>query len=119
MSRAGKITAGSDKRGRGGRILRVCKFVVWFGLMAGLGILVGCFIHGKRVNQPTIMSGVAFVRAFPYGEYVVGTIETAVFSYQEKKHLDEYLKEHTDIKINQEVLEKHKELYREQAPSRR
>ncbi len=93
-------------------MLRIAKYVVWFGCMAALGILVGCFIHGKRVNQPTIMSGVAFVRALPYGERVVGSIETAVFSYQEGKALEEYREKYKgNIKINPEVLKKHKELY--------
>ena len=99
-------------------MLRIAKYLVWFGLMAGLGILVGCFIHGKRVNQPTIMSGVAFVRALPYGEHVVGMIETAVFSYQERKALQDYTEKHKgNIKLNPEVLKKHKELYGDQSGS--
>lgn len=97
-------------------MLRIAKYVVWFGLMAGLGVLLGCFIHGKRVNQPTVMSGVAFVRALPYGEHVVGAIETAVFSYQEKRAYEDYKKKHKgNIKINPEVLKKHKEIYNEEA----
>lgn len=100
-------------------MMRVAKYVIWFGCMAGLGILLGCFIHGKRVNQPTLMSGVAFVRAFPYGERVVGMIETTVFSYQEKKALERFKEKHKgNIKIDPEVLKKHKDLYGESARKR-
>ncbi len=74
--------------------LKVSKFVIWFGAMAGIGILLGCYIHGNRVNQTTVMSGVAFVREMPYGEHIVGNIETTVFSWQEKRDLDDYLKKH-------------------------
>ena len=91
---------------------KTVKFCTWFGLMAGLGILIGCYIHGTRVNQPTIMSGVAFVRALPYGEYTVGIIETTVFSYQEKKALRDFKDKHKgNIKIDPEVQKKHKNLY--------
>jgi hypothetical protein len=93
-------------------IFSFLKYGLWFGLMAGLGIILGCYIHAGRVNQTTVMSGVAFVREMPYGEHVVGHIETAVFGYMEKKHLENYLEEHQgNIKINPEVLEQHKDLY--------
>ena len=95
-------------------MLRILKYVVYFVFLAGLGILLGCYIHGVRSNQPTIMSGVAFVRELPYGERVVGIIETAVFSYQERKNFESYQEKHKgEIRIDPEVLKKHKELYRE------
>jgi hypothetical protein len=95
-------------------MLRKLIYVVWFVGMAGLGIILGCFIHGGRVNQTTVMSGVAFVRELPYGERVVGYIETGVFSYQEKKDLETYLDKHKgQIQINPEVLKQHEKLYRD------
>ena len=99
-------------------MLKALKYIVWFSFLAGLGILLGCFIHGWRVNQPTIMSGVAFVRELPYGEKTVGYIETAVFSWQEKRDLQRFQEEHKDIKIDPEVMKKHEELYRKGAASR-
>jgi hypothetical protein len=95
-------------------MLKVLKYVVWFVLMAGIGVVLGCFIHGYRVNQPTLMSGVAFVREFPYGEHIVGYIETTVFSYQEKRDLEQFMEKHKgQIKIDPEVLKRHQHLYGE------
>ncbi|MGB9618213.1 MAG: hypothetical protein ACP5M0_13215 [Desulfomonilaceae bacterium] len=92
-------------------------YVIWFLGMAGIGVVLGCFIHATRVNQTTLMSGVAFVRELPYGEQIVGLIETTVFSYQEKKELERYREEHAGkIQIDPEVLKKHKDLYRESHP---
>lgn len=100
-------------------VFRAIKYIVWFGLMAGIGILLGCFIHGQRTNQPTIMSGVAFVRELPQGERIVGSIETWVFSYEEKKSLEEYQEKHKgQIQIDPEVLKKHKDLYRQSGASK-
>lgn len=82
--------------------------------LSGIGILLGCYIHAVRVNQTTLMSGVAFVRELPYGEQVVGFVETTVFSYQEKKNLETFKKKHEgQIQIDPEVLKRHKELYRD------
>ena len=82
--------------------------------MAGIGILVGCFIHGQRTNQPTIMSGVAFVRELPQGERIVGEIETWWFTRKETEDLKEYQEKHKgNIQIDPEVLKKHKDLYRQ------
>jgi hypothetical protein len=95
-------------------MLRILKYAVYFVFLAGVGILLGCYIHGLRSNQPTIMSGVAFVRELPYGEQIVGRIETTVFSYQEEKDLKRYQEEHKgQIKIDPEILKKHQELYRQ------
>ncbi len=95
-------------------MLRIVKYIVYFGFLAGVGILLGCFIHGMRTNQPTIMSGVAFVRELPYGEQIVGRIETTVFSWQEERDLERYEEEHKgQIKIDPEVLKRHQELYRQ------
>jgi hypothetical protein len=92
-------------------MLKALKYIIWFGAMAGLGIVIGCYIHATRVNQTTLMSGVAFVRELPYGETVVGLIETTVFSYEEKRNLDSYLEKHKGkIKINPEVLKQHEKL---------
>jgi hypothetical protein len=92
-------------------MLKALKYIIYVGFLAGLGILLGCYIHGKRVNQTTLMSGVAFVRELPYGEHIVGYTETYVFSYQEKKHYQEYMEKHGDnIKIDPKVLERHKQL---------
>jgi hypothetical protein len=93
---------------------KIALYVVYFGFLAGLGILVGCYIHAARVNQTTVMSGVAFVREMPYGEQIVGRIETAVFSYQERKSLETFKEENKGkIKIDPEVLKRHKDLYGE------
>lgn len=93
---------------------KMALYVVYFGFLAGLGILLGCYVHATRVNQTTVMSGVAFVRELPYGERVVGAIETTVFSYQERKSLEQFREKHKDtIKIDPEVLKRHKELYGE------
>jgi len=94
--------------------MRTGKYILYFGLLAGVGILLGCYIHAARVNQTTLMSGVAFVRELPYGESVVGLIETSVFSYQEKKSLEDFKEKHKgQIQIDPEVLKRHRELYRE------
>jgi hypothetical protein len=94
-------------------MLKIAKYVLYFGFLAGIGILLGCFIHGQRVNQPTIMSGVAFVRELPYGEKTVGYIETMVFSWQEKRDLQRFEEENKGkIQIDPEVLKKHQDLYR-------
>ncbi len=95
-------------------MLRKALITFYFLLLAGIGVLLGCFIHGQRVNQTTVMSGVAFVRELPYGERVVGWIETTVFSYQERKNLEAFKLKHKDnIHIDPEVIKKHKELYRD------
>ena len=94
-------------------MLRILKYVVYFSFLAGIGILLGCYIHGMRTNQPTIMSGVAFVRELPYGEQIVGMIETTVFSYQEKRNLENYEEKYKGkIKIDPEVLKRQQQLYR-------
>ena len=96
-----------------GSITRKAFLVAYFVMLAGIGVVLGCYIHGSRVNQTTVMSGVAFVREFPYGEYVVGWLETTVFSIQEKRDLDEYKEKHKgDIKIDPEVLKQHQRLYK-------
>jgi hypothetical protein len=87
-------------------------YVLYFCFLAGLGIVVGCYIHAGRVNQTTLMSGVAFVRELPMGEHIVGYIETTVFSYQEEKDLTDYKKQHPDTKIDPKILEEHEKLYR-------
>jgi hypothetical protein len=93
-------------------MIRKFLIVIYFILLAGIGILVGCFIHAQRVNQTTVMSGVALVRELPYGEWLVGNIETTVFSYQEKKNLQEFKERFKgQIQVDPEVLRRHKELY--------
>jgi hypothetical protein len=95
-------------------MLKTFLYVMYFGFLAGVGIILGCYIHGVRVNQPTLMSGVAFVRELPQGERIVGLIETTVFSYQEEKSLKDYMEEHKDnIKIDPEVLKQQQKLYRD------
>ncbi len=95
-------------------MLKTFLYVIYFGFLAGVGIVLGCYIHGVRVNQPTLMSGVAFVRELPQGERIVGLIETTVFSYQEEKSLKNYMEEHKDnIKIDPEVLKDQQKLYRD------
>ncbi|MGB6066481.1 MAG: hypothetical protein WBG50_16890 [Desulfomonilaceae bacterium] len=99
-------------------MLRTLKYVVYFSFLAGVGILLGCYIHGLRTNQPTIMSGVAFVRELPYGERIVGMIETTVFSYQEKRSLETYEQKYKGkIKIDPEVLKRQQQLYGGGTPS--
>ncbi len=99
-------------------MLRTILFIMYFVVLAGLGILLGCFIHAQRVNQTTVMSGVALVRELPYGEWLVGNIETTVFSYQEKKDLQEFKEKYKGkIHIDPEVLKMHKELYGAQPES--
>jgi hypothetical protein len=98
-------------------MMKIALYVICLCLLSGLGIVVGCYVHANRVNQTTLMSGVAFVRELPYGEQIVGVIETTVFSYQEKKNLETYNEQHKgNIQINEEVLKKHKELYKENQP---
>lgn len=100
-------------------MLKLLKYLIWFGFMAGIGIILGCYVHGTRVNQTTLMSGVAFVRELPYGERLVGIIETTVFSYQEKRNLEKFLEKHKgNIKMDPEVLKKHEGLYGEQRGTR-
>jgi hypothetical protein len=100
-------------------MLKAFLYVIYFGFLAGIGIVLGCYIHGVRVNQPTLMSGVAFVRELPQGERIVGFIETTVFSYEEKKSLEDYREKHKGkIKIDPEVLKKHQQLYRDGVGSR-
>jgi hypothetical protein len=95
-------------------MLKKLGFVVYFAFLAGLGILLGCYIHAIRTNQTTLMSGVAFVRELPQGERIVGYVETTVFSYEEEKSLREYKKQHEgQIKIDPKVLEQHQNLYRD------
>jgi hypothetical protein len=100
-------------------MLKIFLYVIYFGFLAGIGIVLGCYIHGVRVNQPTLMSGVAFVRELPQGERIVGLIETTVFSYEEKKSLEDYKEKYKGkIKIDPEVLKKHRQLYREGSGSK-
>lgn len=97
-------------------MLKIFLYVIYFGFLAGVGIILGCYIHGARVNQPTLMSCVAFVRELPQGERIVGYIETKVFSYQEEQDLKNFKKKHGDnIKIDPKVLEQHRQLYRDGA----
>lgn len=97
---------------------RTILFIIYFTFIAGLGILLGCFIHAQRVNQTTVMSGVALVREMPYGEWIVGNIETVVFSYQEKKDLQKFQEKFKgQIHIDPEVLKRHKELYGDESQS--
>jgi hypothetical protein len=92
--------------------MRTGKYILYFGFLACIGILLGCYIHGARVNQTTVMSGVAFVRELPLGERIVGLIETSVFSYQERKSLETFEEQHKgQIQIDPEVLKRHRELY--------
>ncbi len=94
-------------------MLRILKYVVGFGVLAGVGILLGCYIHGIRTNQPTLMSGVAFVRELPQGERIVGYIETKVFTWQEERSLKNYQDEHKgNIQIDPKVREMHDKLYK-------
>ena len=93
-------------------MLKKFLYVIYFGFLAGVGIVLGCYIHVVRVNQPTLMSGVAFVRELPQGERIVGLIETAVFSYQEEESLKKFKEEHKDnIQIDPEVLKEQQKLY--------
>jgi hypothetical protein len=94
-------------------MFKALKYTVYFGFLAGVGILLGCWIHGARTNQPMIMSGVAFVRELPYGELIVGNIETAVFRREEEKDLQKFQEEHKgNIKINPEVLKMQEEMFK-------
>jgi hypothetical protein len=92
-------------------MLKILKYAVYFTFLAGVGIVLGCYVHGSRVNQTTVMSGVAFVRELPYGERTVGLIETVVFSHQEEQHLKDFQEKHAGkIQIDPEQLKKHNEL---------
>lgn len=85
---------------------------VYFCFLAALGILLGCYIRAVRVNETTAHSGVAFVRELPYGEYIVGYIETEVFSRLEQRDLERYREEHKGkIHIDPKVLEEQKKLF--------
>ncbi len=66
-----------------------------------------------------IMSGVAFVRELPYGEWTVGLIETTVFSYIEKRDLERFRKEHQgNIQIDPEVLKQQEKLFQKGGATR-
>ncbi len=94
-------------------MLKILKYAIYFGLLAGIGIILGCYIHGLRTNQPLLMSGVAFVRELPQGERVVGYIETTVFTYQEKSNLRDYEQKYKgNIQIDPKVLEEQQKLYK-------
>ncbi len=99
-------------------MLKKLGYVVYFVFLAGLGIILGCYIYGIRTNQGTLMSGVAFVRELPQGERIVGYTETYVFSWLERRSLEEYKSTHKDIKIDPKVLEDHQKLYREKTGGR-
>jgi hypothetical protein len=75
-------------------MLKILKYPACLVFLAGVGILLGCYIHGLRTNQPTIMSGVAFVRKLPYGEQIAGRIETTVFFYWEQRELEKFRKQY-------------------------
>ncbi len=86
----------------------------YFLLIAGIGVIIGCYIHASRVNQTTVMSGVALVRELPFGERIVGLIETTVFSYQEQKSLERFQEQYKGkIQIDPEVLKRHQDLYKD------
>ncbi len=93
-------------------MLKKLGYVVYFVFIAGLGTVLGCYIHGIRTNQDTLMSGVAFVRELPQGERIVGYTETYVFSWLERRNLENFKSTHKDIKIDPEVLKKHQDLYK-------
>jgi len=100
-------------------MLKIFIYLICFMLLAAIGIVLGCYVHAWRVNQTTLMSGVAFVRELPQGEQIVGYIETTVFSYQEKKSLEDYKEKYKgNIKIDPDVLKKHQQLYRDGGGSR-
>jgi hypothetical protein len=94
-------------------MVKFLKYSVYFVFLAGIGILLGCFIHGERTNQTTLLSGVAFVRELPYGEKTVGLLETLVFSWQERRSLEDFQEKHKgDIQIDPDVLKQQEELFR-------
>lgn len=98
-------------------MFRILKIAVYFSFLAGVGIILGCYIHGSRVNQDTLMSGVQFVRELPYGEKTVGLIETMVFTHQEETALDDYKEKYKgQIKVNPEVLKEHERLLQRSQP---
>jgi hypothetical protein len=86
---------------------KILKFVAYFGVLAGFGVLLGCYVHGLRTNQPMIMSGVAFVRELPYGEPVVGYTESFTFALIEKWNLWRFKRENPKIELNPEVARDH------------
>ena len=84
----------------------------YFGLLASLGIVLGCYIHASRVNQTTVMSGVAFVREMPYGEHAVGYTESVYFGIKEWLYLKWYMWIHgDDIQIDPRVKIEHDSLF--------
>jgi hypothetical protein len=91
-------------------LLRIVKYGMYFGFLAGMGILLGCWIHGIRTNQPMIMSGVAFVRELPQGELTVGRIETWWFGRKEIADLDDYRKKNPNIQIDPAVAKAQQEM---------
>ncbi len=95
-------------------MFKALKYVERFGILAGVGILLGCWIHGARTNQPMIMSGVAFVREMPYGERTVGGVESVVFLSQEKWALRKFKKEN-EVIIDPEVLKAQNALFKKRA----
>lgn len=90
---------------------KIILFGLYFVILAGLGVLLGCYVHATRVHQTTVLSGVAFVRELPLGEHVVGRLETIWFRREEERALKRYRDEHKDIKIDPEVLKRQRELF--------
>jgi hypothetical protein len=85
-------------------MIKTIQYGVLFGFLAGAGILLGCWIHGIRTNQPTIMSQVAFIRELPYGEELVDIlfVTDGPIEFKHRK---------SNIQIDPEVAKKHEELY--------
>ena len=94
-------------------MLRILKYAVGFAVLAGVGIILGCYIYGVRTYQTTLQSGVAFVRELPQGERVVGYIETKVFSYIEQKNYEDYKKKYEGkIELDPNIRKMHENLYK-------
>ncbi|MEW6348650.1 MAG: hypothetical protein AB1646_06280 [Thermodesulfobacteriota bacterium] len=97
------------------RFARTSLFTAYFVFLAGVGVVLGCYIHGSRVNQGTLMSGVQFARELPCGEAVVGYTETLVFSLQEWLHRRQFEKNNPVITIDPKVKEEQDRLFRNKA----
>jgi hypothetical protein len=91
-------------------MIKTIKYGVLFGFLAGVGILLGCWIHGIRTNQPMIMSGVAFVRELPKGEPIVGGLETWWFGIKEARARKKFDEENPNIQIDPAVAKAQQEM---------
>jgi hypothetical protein len=89
-------------------MIKIIKYGLYFGFLAGVGILLGCWIHGIRANQTTIMSQHAFIKELPIGDKLVDILFIQDGPIRTFK---DFRSKNPNIQIDPEVAKKHEELY--------